>query len=254
MSVVNTDIVIYGSANMQENDSASPQGGAIDLTTRVIFTDISALDNIEILSSNVADAMNITITGRRAGGAVISETIAVNGTSVVTTTNSFLRILKIVLASPAAGTITIRKASDNVTIATMEPGLTTIKRVFYNVASAATGGATRTFYEKVFIKNNNSNTDLLNILLSETSDGTEAGGANVEFAVEDAQEDNNTSTNRITAPAGGMQDSFSDSDKTIPGSDLLFGDSIGVWLRLTLPAGTSPLATTFVLNVAGDTI
>ena len=64
MSVSASDIVVYGSANMPEDDS-STSGGAIDTATKVIFTDISATDSVECVSDNAGDTtQTITINIR----------------------------------------------------------------------------------------------------------------------------------------------------------------------------------------------
>ena len=252
MSVSASDIVVYGSANMPEDDS-STSGGAIDTATKVIFTDISATDSVECVSDNAGDTtQTITITGRDSGGNIVSETETLNGTSEVSTTQTYERILKITLNSSTTGTITIRKASDNVTIATMESGITAIRRVFYDATAEASGGSSKSFYEKVFVKNTNGSTDLLAAKIQGTSDPS----GNLAFDLEDAADDNNSVSNRVTSPAGGDMlgsPTFNDSQKTIPGSNLASGEAIGVWLKLTLAAGTSAAKTTYTLQVTGTT-
>jgi len=107
MPVVSTDIVAYGSAVMPEDDTTTNIGGAIDTTTRVVFTDIAATGTVGVYSSDATDTQNVTITGRDSSGVIVSETLTLNGTTKVSGTQNFERILKIVLSAAAAGTVTV---------------------------------------------------------------------------------------------------------------------------------------------------
>jgi hypothetical protein len=61
----------------------------------------------------------------------------------------------------------------------------------------------------------------------------------VEFALEDAVDDNGTATNRLTVPTG--VSAFNDSEKTVPdGGTLEVDEAIGIWLKLTLNPGDLP--------------
>ena len=51
MAIVAADIIAYGSASMPDDDTPTGIGGAIDTAVKVVFTDISATDTVEILSS-----------------------------------------------------------------------------------------------------------------------------------------------------------------------------------------------------------
>jgi hypothetical protein len=252
MSVSASDIIVYGSANMPEDDT-STSGGAIDTTAKIIFTDIAATDDVEILSASGSDtSQTVTITGRDAAGNIVSETETLNGTTPVTTTQTFERILKIVCSSSSHGTITIRRESDDATIATMENGIDTVRRPFYDATAEASGGSSKVFYEKVFIKNTNGSKDLLSAGIQGTSDPS----SKLAFDLEDATNDNNSVSNRLTAPSGGDMlgsPTFNDSKKSVPGSNLASGEAIGVWLQLTLAAGTAAAKTTYTLQVTGST-
>ncbi len=67
MPIVATDIVAYGSASMPDDDTPTAIGGAKDTTTKVVFTDISADDTVEILSSSASDTTQTVtmVTNRR---------------------------------------------------------------------------------------------------------------------------------------------------------------------------------------------
>lgn len=266
MSIVDSDLVVYGAANIQETDSGT-MGGAIDETVRYVFDDAALVNDptgsggdgtLKAVSSNGGDSMNITVTGRNAGGSIVSQTIALNGTTVVTiTTNTFERLLKIELASAATGTVTVSDSTGGGgmgnTVVAIEPGVTSIRKPFYNVSADASGGSTRNFYEKVFVKNNNGSNALLNAVITESADPT----TNITFALEDAVDDTGTSTNRVTLPTGLGSSGFDSADKTLNTeagqADLASGEAIGVWLNLTLAAGAAATKSTWTMGIEGST-
>ena len=51
MPIVAADIIAYGSASMPDDDTPTGIGGAIDTAVKVVFTDISATDTVEILTA-----------------------------------------------------------------------------------------------------------------------------------------------------------------------------------------------------------
>ena len=256
-SVTSADLVIYGSANMQETDSGG-QGGAINTAIKIVFTDIVGSTSVIKVSSSGSDtSQTLTVTGRNAAGSIVSEALSLNGASTITGSTAFERVLKMVLSGTCVGTVTITDdvGSPN-TIATMEPGVTQVRRPFYNVSADASGGSARNYYEKVFLKNTNASNALLGASVVEASDGTEAAGANVTFDLEAAQNGANSGTDRTSAPAGGGMlgsPTFNDSSKNVPSTDLSPGSGIGIWMKLNLPAGTAATNTTFVLRASGST-
>lgn len=253
MAIASTDLVFYASASMPEDDSTT-SGGTIDRDTRIVFTDISADDTVEIVSSAVGDTtQGVTITGRRADGVIVSEAETLNGTTAVTTTQSFERILKVVMNSDATGTVTVRKQFDNVTIGAIPPGERGFRRPFYDATAYATGGGTKTLYEKIILANNHTSLSLLNATVEATSDPS----AILSFRLEDARNDNNSTTNRLTEPTGMDANSWDDSEKSVPGGYLgdattSTEDEIGVWLRLSLSESETPGESSYTLTVSGS--
>lgn len=250
MSITASELKFYCSANMPEDD-VSTSGGAIDTTASVIFTDIATTDNVYVVSSNAGDTMNIVVTGRLATGVIDSDTIALNGTTGVAGVKNFERILKIVLASTATGTVTVsRDNSPTYTaIATLEPGILEVRRLFYDATAEASGGSSRDFYEKIFIKNTNSTLTLTDAVISEYADP----GANITFDLEDAVNDTNSVSDRLGVAPSGMLGTFTGADKSVPGDALAAGSSIGVWLKLTLAAGTTAAKNTYTIRITGKT-
>ncbi len=250
MSVLSTDIIIYGSANMPEDD-VSTSGGAIDTTCKLLFTDIAATDTVKLQSTNAGDTMNVTITGRDSSGAIVSEVKALTGVTLTSaTTQTFERILKIVCASTPAGTVTVTRTTGGTTIATIEgaSGIDKVRRLYYNSSADASGGSTRNYYEKGFIKNTNVSNALLSATVAEQTDPT----GKITFDLESAVSGTNSVANRLAAPSG-MLGAFDNTTKNVPGTNLGAGIAIGIWFKLTLAAGDSAAKSTYTVRTAGTT-
>jgi hypothetical protein len=102
MSVLPSDIVIYGSANMPETDGAVT-GGAIDFTRRVAFYDIAPAGTVDVISSSVSDsATKITYYGRDPTGVIQSQTLTLNGQTWVTGSQPLERLLYAALSGATA--------------------------------------------------------------------------------------------------------------------------------------------------------
>jgi hypothetical protein len=93
MSVLPSDIVAYGSAQMPEADGVTI-GGVPDVTRRIAFYDVTPAGTCDVISSSASDtATKITVYGRDATGAIQNYTATLNGQSWVTGSQSFERLL-----------------------------------------------------------------------------------------------------------------------------------------------------------------
>ena len=102
MSVLPSDIVVYGSANMPETDGVVT-GGAIDFTRRVAFYDIAPAGNVDVISSSASDtATKITYFGRDPTGVIQSQTLTLNGQTWVTGSQPLERLLYAALSGATA--------------------------------------------------------------------------------------------------------------------------------------------------------
>lgn len=112
MSILEGHLIFYGSANMQDTD-AGTQGGAKDLTKRVVFEDIAPAGQLEIVSSAAGDTtQSVAITGRDSSGAKISESPTLSGTTPVTTTETdWERILKAVKSATTVGDVALMETT-----------------------------------------------------------------------------------------------------------------------------------------------
>jgi len=76
MSVLPSDIVVYGSVNMPEADGAI-NGGAVDFSRRVAFYDIAPAGSVDVISSSASDtATKIIFYGRDTTGVIQSQTLS----------------------------------------------------------------------------------------------------------------------------------------------------------------------------------
>lgn len=255
MAVIASDIAWYAAANKPEDDS-STNGGAIDADIRVLFTDLAADDDVEVFSSSSSDtSQTITVRARQEDGTIDQQAPTLDGTTpvVLSTLGVVERILSATLSADCVGTVTVRRSGDNTVIATIPPGERGFRRLFINATAEATGGSSKTYYEKVFCKNNNSTSALIGAAIVEASDSQ----SDTAFCLASAKDDSVTTTNRLTAPSGANlldPDTFNGSSKSVPGGSLGAGEAIGVWLQKTLPAGTSAGKGTYGLTTSGTTV
>lgn len=239
--MIASDIVSYLSASMPESD-ATTSGGAIDTAGSPVFTDLAANDTLEALSSNAADTMNLTIVGRDAGKALASQTLALNGTTVVSFTTTLERFMKAVLASAAAGTITIRRAGGGATVATIAPGQTSVRRFFYDSASES---AQTIRYEKLFLKNTHGVDTLNSAAVNLSADPS----ASIRIGIAAAKNDSGSVANRKTSPGVTFVDDG--VSQNVPGGTLAAGEAIGVWVEMTRGANAAAVKSTFTVQMTG---
>lgn len=137
-----------------------------------------------------------------------------------------------------------------------------VTRLFATAGAQAPTGSQLVFYEKVFTVNNNTATALIGASFEVVSDSPSLpSGALLDAALCTALNDTNTTTNRQTAPASGAG-SFITQPSAIsvpgagnlpPGSAPNSAGAQGVWLRLTLPAGTASYKGAADLRTQGST-
>lgn len=111
--------------------------------------------------------------------------------------------------------------------------------VFNDLESEETGGPTYYQYRKVFFKNISTTSNLENARIWIQSDPENQ----ITMALESVKNGNDQSANRITAPTGYTFYEAQDEANAlaVPGNGHLEnGEAIGVWLKLTLPAGLPP--------------
>jgi len=144
--------------------------------------------------------------------------------------------------------------------------VTAITRLFATSAADAPTGSSRTFYEKVFVVNNNTATALLSASVQDAGNSPNfPSGALLDLALCKALNDTATATSRQTLPTNSDATGLAfvaqpSAVSVIAGSGQLPSGSApnsagaqGVWLRLTLPAGTAAYKGAANLRVQGTT-
>jgi hypothetical protein len=155
--------------------------------------------------------------------------------------------------------------------------ITTVRRIFYGATAQASGGGTNTWYEKIFVVNDNTATDLTSASITKQIDpvGLYSGGGALDFALTNApgsspnQGLNNTdsiTTNlnpgtpptNITAYSSGAAPQSINEPNTnayLPhGTAPNAAGAQAVWLRLTLVAGEATVNSFVDMRSAGSTI
>lgn len=245
MSVVASDIVVYAAQNMPSNDLTTA-GGDINSGIRVVFTDIESNSIIYAYSSDNSDSGTLTVTGRDAAGIIVSENIGLSGTTTVSGSQVFERVLASTLDTQAIGTIGVSGATFVGSVYPTESGF---QRAFYDATANSTGGSDKTLYEKVFVKNNNDTLALQAATITEVSTGLYSI---ISFGLEKSLNYTESVANRTIAPTGVT--TYGSGASGVATSNLTPLDAQGVWLKMELVAGTSSTNSFYRLQVEGTTI
>ena len=238
MPIASSQLVFYASSGMPINDTYR-SGGDINSGIRIMFNDLDASTTITTYSSDIRDINTLTVSGWNNSHTVIGESITVSGTGHFTGSSTFSGILGAKLShATGLGNITVSGTSQN-NIGTVYVNESGFQRSFY---LAEAGGSPKTFYEKVFIKNNSQSTELSLAYVRSTGTGLmntkiiyglENGkalapsGAGVEESV----------ANRLTAPSN-VSSYGSGVSGVWPSraGSLLPTDYQGIWLKYSLDA------------------
>ena len=125
--------------------------------------------------------------------------------------------------------------------------VTAVIRTFSTSAADVLTGSQRTYYEKVFVINNNTATALTGAQIEVANETpTPPSGALLDLALTTELNDTGSVANRQTAPSSGVGGfmrqpallSVASPGNLPPGPAPNAAGVQGVWLRLTLPAGT----------------
>lgn len=229
------EVVIYGAANHASND-LDLQGGGIDLSTIIITSNLDSAMPVSLVSSSGADTTQIyRIEGVNEFGLPVSEDITINGSTEVETEQFIVpfRIDKIG-GGALAGTVSIFQVEVVATI----PGagdaptgveVTTALRLFHRITTSASVDVE--FYEKIFYRNNTGSSAITDVRIDERFDPLDS----VVFALDNTINGSTIIFNRTIKPSSALVSAFDSSTKST--SDLDPGDAIGVWVRLSRPAG-----------------
>jgi hypothetical protein len=135
-------------------------------------------------------------------------------------------------------------------------------RLFATSAADIPGGSTRVFYEKVFVVNISAINSLVGVQVEIASETPSLPtGQTLDIAMTNALNDTGSVANRQTAPASGItaftvQPGFVNvpSPGNLPaGGPPNLAGTQGVWLRLTMPAGSGSFEGQGLLRALGNT-
>jgi len=127
-----------------------------------------------------------------------------------------------------------------------------VRRVFYDAAANPSGGAEKVLYEKVFVYNQHATLALTNAVIDEVDEGAYA---TIEFALEttlDGTGTNGSGNDRYVAPSSGVGSFSSDAKNVVNSQNFSPQSGQGVWLKLTLAAGSAAAKTYYKLQTQGQ--
>src|SRR6202040_1574517 len=102
MSVLKSQLRLYGSASMPDVDGTTT-GGAVTFSNKVVFQDITPTGLLDYVSENSGDtAVILTASVRDSTGVIQTEAKTLTGTTKVAGTQSSERLLKVVASGTAA--------------------------------------------------------------------------------------------------------------------------------------------------------
>jgi len=233
VSITNAELVFLAAVN-RPNDDVSTGGGAIDLTCGCgAINHLTAAAVISFVSTNSGDTMNITISGRTASGVYTTETLAMNGTTEVSSVNTYQRILDVTFASLPAGVISVYQGTGT---GTLIGGFNSAGHPYYKDTAlfkkSASSSTAVTRYDKVFFKNTDASLTLTGATVTLVADPS----GRISIGLETALNDVNTITNRLTAPAGITFQGVGTAINVPNSQNLTNGSYIGIWVRQALLA------------------
>lgn len=246
MPISTSDLRIFASANMPEDDT-SLSGGAIDRTTTLKAMTLSGATIPRAVSTNAADnSQTVTITGRDNSGAIVSDNVNLNGTTQQAFTTTFNSILKIQVSASTTGKTQIYESNGTTLVVTIDTDDTTNgtlnnRRPFYAASSDPGNALLR--YEKVYIYNDHDTLTHIGVSATLSSDPQDVVTIGVEASA------NQSTTNRLTAPS-----SVTFSDPSVIDGDLAPNSGLGIWIEYSLGAAQSGFESTFGFQYAGQSV
>lgn len=250
MAVTGSDLVVYGSVNRPQDD-VSTAGGAIDTASRPLDTQFTG-SSVVVLESDGADTRGVWIEGRIPAGDVQVESVTLDGTTPVSGSTSFERLLRVTM-SAADGSRTVTLTEGN-TVADSGPSRHVFNPdetdAFILFQRATSETSAKKLYEKVFYRNNNTGSNFISSSVKLDADPQ----SKLQIALEDQVDGTATVSDRETLPTATESNGFVDDDVFVgvPGNQLNSGSAIGVWYELSLGALDSPVKSTGTIQIVGE--
>lgn len=244
MAITASDLIFYGSTGRPGNDTGLV-GGGIDLTARPLLVQMSSAEVLELISSSSADVRTATVIYRTTDG--ISETWSptIAGTcAIVLSTGVGEFLLTVDLSSAStAHTVSVNQSS-GAGLHTINPGEVS---AFLPFVFAISSGVEVRRYEKLFLRNDSTDTNLTSAFITLTSDES----TQYRIGLSATKDSTDGWANRLTDPAYTWSDSTALS---IPTTTLGFGEAIGVGIEQTLAANATEGHPSLLIQASGGTI
>lgn len=260
---IDDSIIINGADNHVTDNISGPQGGGVEYQRRMMTGSIQAIAPISFVSSEPFDIDQIyLVEGSSENRTVETETIQLSGTRSVSTVKFFSRLFRVTKQSGSAlqGIVTVSAdtsilgimgvgalaATDtDFTISTTPIETTELINLLGNAQGRATVDSV--YYEKIFIRNNTGAT-INELTVSEYQSDFDGS---VHFAKDPSFNFNSTSRNRLTRPgAVSYYDMITDTPLVI--TNMPAGAVLGIWLRITIPAGMATILKSWKMKVEFD--
>jgi len=254
MPVADADLKFYLAASRPVADTGT-SGGALDPKMQLIdrtYADAmntGSGEQVKLTSDSAADTQNCTLMGYAPDGTWATETFALTGVTPKVSTNTYLHLVSLVLASDANGTIAVTGNTTAAAIHTIPIGERGAARMFILAKANAVGGASKDLYEKVFVGNDHASDAAIEAKVWLAQDA----GAYLTMDCEMSGDvtltgGSETTANRVTEPTTGG--TYSWGEHASEGAAHVAGDAEdgnlaadewqGVWIKLTLAAGLTP--------------
>ena len=150
MSIKQSDIILYGSAVMPDDDVPTAIGGAEDQSRKVTFTDLASPGAAEIVSSAAGDiTQSITITFRDTAGVKQTEAKTLSGLTPVAFVATIDRLLKAIKSATTAGDVAVMASTaertgtaqaGSVDTITLDAGASAVDAFFVGMVIRITSG------------------------------------------------------------------------------------------------------------------
>ena len=259
MAVDAGQLIIYASSGMPEDDS-TVTGGDINSGIRLQFDALEASTTVVAYSTSNVDINTLTVYGRNNAGSIVNEAITVSGTGLsLGGSTTFSGIFKATLSHATGfGLITVSGSSQNV-VAKIPINESGFRLPFYAATSAA--GSSKTFYEKVFVKNRSGSSTLNTANVLQIADT--GVSSKITFGLENGKScpgpfllsgvgPTGLVANRLTIPS--HVDSFGSGTSGVwpSGTGNLEPTAYqGVWLKLSLDAGEGKIDSFYEIDASG---
>jgi len=326
MPILISDLKVYGTAVMPDDDVVEEIGGAIDESRKPTFADLVVNGLVQGVSSAPGDTTQaLTVHFKNVAGIILSETKTLTGQTPVAFAATMRTLMKALKGATTAGDVAVEAVTsertdtaqgdgggtdtiqldadasaidhvylgmviritggagagqireiksyvgstrlayvnrpwgtgiDGTSVFRIARGLVfdlspseifEVRRIGYNVAADDAFGATRHFYEKIFVKNTHASLSLQSAQVAEFDDPT----GTLTFGVAASLDDTGTNgpgNTRQVAPAG---ITFDNNTKNMATGELPATAAQGIWIKQSLPAGASAAKSTYTLQAIG---